>query len=47
MTVQELPDMGHDVNLHLNRAESWTAIDAWLRDLDEDDDDSDSDSDED
>lgn len=40
--------MGHEVNLHLNRAESWTAIDAWLRDLDEDDDDdSDGDSDED
>lgn len=32
VTVQELGEMGHDVNLHLNREQSWTAIDAWLRD---------------
>ena len=40
--VQALPEMGHDVNLHLNHAESWTEIDAWVRaTTDQDDDDND------
>ena len=29
--IQTLPGIGHDFNLHLNRAEGWMAIDAWIR----------------
>jgi pimeloyl-ACP methyl ester carboxylesterase len=28
--IQELADIGHDFNLHLNHAEGWRAIDAWI-----------------
>ncbi|WP_267682848.1 alpha/beta hydrolase [Nannocystis sp. SCPEA4] len=30
VTVQVLSDIGHDLNLHLNREEGWAQIDAWL-----------------
>ncbi|MDC0721244.1 alpha/beta hydrolase [Nannocystis bainbridge] len=30
VTVQVLPDIGHDFNLHLNREVGWAQIDAWL-----------------
>ncbi|WAS95722.1 alpha/beta hydrolase [Nannocystis punicea] len=30
VTVQVLPDIGHDVNLHLNRETGWAQIDAWI-----------------
>ena len=29
--IQTLTDIGHDFNLHLNHAQSWQAIDAWIR----------------
>jgi pimeloyl-ACP methyl ester carboxylesterase len=32
VTVEVLPDMGHDVNLHLNHVDSWAGIDAWIDD---------------
>jgi pimeloyl-ACP methyl ester carboxylesterase len=31
VTVQELPGLGHDFNLHFGREESWKRIDTWLR----------------
>ncbi|PCC68684.1 Lysophospholipase, alpha-beta hydrolase superfamily [Nannocystis exedens] len=30
VTVEVLPDIGHDLNLHLNREVGWAQIDAWL-----------------
>jgi pimeloyl-ACP methyl ester carboxylesterase len=29
--IQTLTDIGHDFNLHLNPAEGWQGIDAWIR----------------
>jgi pimeloyl-ACP methyl ester carboxylesterase len=29
--IQVVEGIGHDFNLHLNRAESWEGIDAWIR----------------
>jgi pimeloyl-ACP methyl ester carboxylesterase len=29
--IQTLSGIGHDFNLHLNHADGWQAIDAWIR----------------
>lgn len=31
LTIQTLPGIGHDFNLHLNHEPGWAQIDAWLR----------------
>lgn len=31
VTVQALPGVGHDVNLHLDNGTSWRLMDEWLR----------------
>jgi pimeloyl-ACP methyl ester carboxylesterase len=33
VTVEVLPDIGHDFNLHINNEEGWAQIDAWISGL--------------